>query len=84
MARYFYAWTPLGIVGALVVLLCPYLALIALLIAALGALAALAGTLVSVAHKLSRAISRGRHSRSATPVLTAPSLAPAFRKEALS
>jgi hypothetical protein len=72
MARYFYGWTPLGIVGVLVVLLCPYLALIALAGISLAALAALAGAIVSVPYMLSRAVTRRRHSRSdASPRRTA-------------
>jgi hypothetical protein len=66
MVRYFYAWTPLGIVGGLVVLLCPYLALIALAGVALAALAALAGALVSAPYMLGRAVSRRWQGRSGT------------------
>jgi hypothetical protein len=42
MVRYFYAWTPLVIVGTVVLLSLPWLGLIALMIASLVALAALA------------------------------------------
>ena len=42
MVRYFYAWTPLVIVGTVVLLSLPWLGLIALVVFALVALAALA------------------------------------------
>ena len=74
MVRYFYAWTPLGIVGGLVVLLCPYLALIALAGISLAALAALAGAIVSVPYMLGRAISRRWRSRTEASPLGAVAL----------
>ena len=61
MVRYFYAWTPLVIVGTVVLLSLPWLGLIALMIfslVALVALAALAWAIVVVPYMLGRAISR--------------------------
>jgi hypothetical protein len=80
MVRYFYAWTPLVIVGTAVLLAAPWLALIAVMIlavAALVALAALACAIVSVPYTLGRAIGhRLQHRRDARP-RTAPVLSPA-------
>jgi hypothetical protein len=59
MVRYLYAWTPLVIVGTIVLLTLPWLGLIALAIFSLAALAALAGAIVLVPYMLARAI--GRH-----------------------
>ena len=56
--RYFYAWTPLVIVGIVVLLSAPWLGLIALMIFSLVALSALAGAIVFVPYALSRAIGR--------------------------
>jgi hypothetical protein len=58
MARYFYAWTPLVVVGTVALLSLPWLALIALTIVFFAALAALAGTIVYVPYRLSLAIGR--------------------------
>lgn len=61
MVRYFYALTPLVIVGTVVLLSLPWLGLIALMIfslVALAALAALAWAIVFVPYMLGRAISR--------------------------
>jgi hypothetical protein len=61
MVRYFYAWTPLVIVGTVVLLSLPWLgliALIALLIVSLGVLAALVWAIVFVPYMLGRTISR--------------------------
>jgi membrane protein implicated in regulation of membrane protease activity len=83
MVRYFYAWTPLVIVGAVVLLSLPYLGLIALMIAALialvalVALAALASAAVFAPYMLSRTISRRWHSRSDASPRTAEALSPA-------
>jgi hypothetical protein len=80
MVRYFYAWTPFVIVGAVVLLTLPWLGLVALLtfaLVSLVALAALAWAIVSVPYKLSRAISRRWHSRSDASPLTAAALSPA-------
>ncbi len=60
MVRYFYAWTPLVIVGTVVILSLPPLGLIALMVVALvavAALAALAWAIVSAPYVLGRAIS---------------------------
>jgi hypothetical protein len=84
MVRYFYAWTPLVIVAAVVLLSMPWLGLIALMIAAtvaLVALAALARALVFVPYMLSRAISRRWHIRSGASPQTAPALSPARRQD---
>jgi hypothetical protein len=61
MVRYFYAGTPLVIVGTVVLLALPWLGLIALMIAApvaLVALAALAWAILALPYMLGRAISR--------------------------
>jgi hypothetical protein len=83
MVRYFYAWTPLVIVAAVVLLSMPWLGLIALMIIALGALAALAalaGAVVCVPYTLTRAISRRWHTRSSGSPRTAPARTPARRR----
>jgi hypothetical protein len=83
MVRYFYAWTPLIIVAAVVLLSMPWLGLIALMIVAivaLVALAALAWAVVFVPYMLSRAISRRWHIRSGARPRTAPALSPARRQ----
>jgi hypothetical protein len=77
MVRYFYAWTPLVVVGTFALLSIPYLALIALMIASLAALAALAWAIVSVPYELSRAISRRWQGRSGESPRTAAALSPA-------
>jgi membrane protein implicated in regulation of membrane protease activity len=67
MVRYFYAWTPLVIVGTVVLLSLPWLGLIALMIfalVALVALAALALAIVALPYMLGRAISRHWRGRS--------------------
>jgi membrane protein implicated in regulation of membrane protease activity len=64
MLRYFYAWTPLVAVGGTVILLCPYLALIALAGISLTVLAALAGAIVAAPYMLGRAVARRWRSRS--------------------
>ena len=48
MVRYFYAWTPLVIVGTVVLLSLPWLGLIALMIFALVALVALAALALAI------------------------------------
>ena len=68
MVRYFYAWTPFVIVGAVVLLSLPWLGLIALLtfaLFALVALGALASAIVFVPYMLGRAISRRWQGRNA-------------------
>jgi hypothetical protein len=64
MVRYFYAWTPLAVIGALVLLSLPWLGLIALLIVSLVALPALALATVVAPYLLVRAINRRFHYRS--------------------
>jgi hypothetical protein len=83
MVRYLYLWPPLVILGAVVVLSAPWLALIALAvvaIVALGALAGLAWAIVLVPYWFVGAIGRRWHmSGGATPRrATAPS--PATRQ----
>jgi hypothetical protein len=61
IVRYFYTWTPLVIVGTVVLLALPWLALIALVVfslVALAALAELAWAIVSLPYTLGRGISR--------------------------
>jgi hypothetical protein len=85
MVRYFYAWTPLVIVGTVVLLSLPWLGLIALMVVslvALAALAALAWAIVSVTSMLSRAISRRWHIRSGASPRTEAALSPARRQDA--
>jgi hypothetical protein len=85
MVRYSYAWTPLVIVGTVVLLSLPWLGLIALMVVslvALAALAALAWAIVSVPLMLSRAISRRWHTRSGASPRTAAALSPARRQNA--
>jgi hypothetical protein len=77
MVSYWYAGTPLVILGTLVLLLIPYLALIALIIVSLVALAALAWAVASVPRMLSRAISRRWQGRSGASPRTAAALSPA-------
>jgi ABC-type protease/lipase transport system fused ATPase/permease subunit len=80
MVRYFYAWTPLVILGTVVLLSMPWLGLIALMIVSLVALvmlAALAGAIVFVPYKLSRAIGRRRHEDRGATQQTAAVLSPA-------
>ena len=82
MVRYFYAWTPLVIVGTAVLLAAPWLALIALMILpvlALVALAALAWAIVSVPYSIGRAIGRRVQQRSGAHPRTAPVSWPAWR-----
>jgi hypothetical protein len=85
MVRYFYAWTPLVIVGTVVLLSLPWLGLIALMVVslvALAALGALAWAIVSVPLMLSRAISRRWQGRSGASPRTAAALSPARRPNA--
>jgi hypothetical protein len=67
MSRYFYAWTPLVIVGTVVILALPWLGLIALAVfglVALGALAALVLAIVALPYMVGRAVSRRWQGRS--------------------
>jgi hypothetical protein len=80
MVRYFYAWTPLVIVGMAVLLSLPWLGLIALMIVSLVALAALALAIVFVPYMLIRAVSRSWQGRSAASPQTAAAVSPATRQ----
>jgi hypothetical protein len=81
MVRYFSAWTPLVIVGTVVLVLSvPWLGLIALMIVSLVALATLAWAIVSVPYVISRAISRSWQGRSGASPRTAAALSPARRR----
>lgn len=83
MLRYFYAWTPLVIVAAIVLLSLPWLGLIALMVATLLTLLALAGALVYAPYMLVQAISRRWHVQSAArpaPVLAPIADRPSFQK----
>jgi hypothetical protein len=83
MVRYFYAWTPLVIVvGTIVFLTIPYLALALLTIVSLVALKKLAWTIVGVLYTLSRAISRRWQGRSSASPRTTAALSPAGRQHA--
>jgi hypothetical protein len=78
MVRYFYLWPPLVIVaGTAVLVVSPYLALIALMIVALGVLAALTWAIAWAPLLLSRAISRRWHGRRDASPRTAAALSPA-------
>jgi hypothetical protein len=77
MVRYFYAWTPLVIVGTVFLLAAPWFAVIALMIVslvALAALAALAGAIVFVPYRLSLAVIGHWHIRSGASPRTAAAL----------
>ena len=61
MVRYFYAWMPLVLVGTVVILICPWLGLIALLVglsSVLAALGALTWAIVSALGALARSVLR--------------------------
>ncbi len=82
MVRYFYSFTPLVIVGTVVLLSLPWLGLIALmvfLLAGLAALAALAAAIVYVPYALVRAVARHWHVASGARPRTAAALSPAER-----
>jgi hypothetical protein len=82
MARYFYLWTPLVVVGAVVLLALPWLGLIALMVATLAALAALAAltwTIVAAPLAVGRAIGHRWHGQSAAPQ-PSPALLPVERR----
>ena len=67
MLRYFYAFTPLVIVGTVFILTLPWLGLAALLVfalVALAALAALAWAIVVAPYLLVRSVARRWHARS--------------------
>ena len=63
MVRYFYAWTPLLIVGTLCILSLPWLGLIVLMIVAVVALPTLALALVIVPYMVGQALGRHWHQR---------------------
>ena len=68
MVRYFYAWTPVVVVGAVFLMSLPWLALIALVmavLAALAGLAALAWVIVEAPIAVGRALGQGWQGRSA-------------------
>jgi hypothetical protein len=82
MVRYFYAWTPLVVVGAVIFLSLPWLGLIALMttaLTALAAVAALAWATVAASLAVGRAIGHRWHGRSAAPQ-PSPALLPAERR----
>jgi hypothetical protein len=84
MVNYFYKWTPLVVVGAVVLLALPWLGLIALTVAALAtlaALSALASALVAVPIAFGRALGHRWHAHSAAPV-PSPALWLAERRRA--
>jgi hypothetical protein len=58
MVTYFYKWTPLVVVAAIVILSLPWLGLVALMFVVLVLLPALAWAIVVVPYMLGRAISR--------------------------
>ena len=83
MVRYFYAWTPLVIVAAVVILSMPWLGLVAVMIlaiVALLALAALASAVVFVPYMLGREIVRRWHTRTGASPPTTLSLRSANRQ----
>lgn len=85
MVRYFYSWTPLVIVGTVVLLTLPWLGLIALMVfslAALAALAALAWAIVLVPYTLGRSLSRRWQIGSGTSPRTAAALSLGKRQDA--
>jgi hypothetical protein len=80
MANYFYKWTPLFIVGTIVLLGLPWLGLIALILVAvvvLGALGALAFAIAWAIETAGRAIGHGWHELSGAARRMAPALSPA-------
>lgn len=83
MVRYFYAWTPLVIVvGTIVFLTIPYLALAVLTIVSLVAVGRLVRAIVAVPYMLGRAISRRWQGRSSATPRTTAALSPARRQHA--
>jgi hypothetical protein len=85
MVRYFYAWTPVVIVGTVFLLSLPWLGLVALMIVSLVslvALAALVWAVVFMPYMLGHAIARRWHSSSGASPGTAGALAPARRENA--
>jgi hypothetical protein len=83
MASYLFIWTPLVILGAMIVLLtAPVLALIVLMLVLLVAAAALASAIASVSHALSRSVSHRWQVRGGATPQTAMTLAPSRRQNA--
>jgi hypothetical protein len=80
MSRYFCAWTPLVIVGMIVLMAAPWLALVALRMVSLVAPAALVSAFVVVPDVLTAAISRRRHGRSEPSQETTVVPSPAVRE----
>jgi hypothetical protein len=79
MVRYWYACTPLVIVGAVVFLALPWLALFALMLVSLGALVVLVGlawAILEASYMLGRAISHRWRGRSGASPQTAAALSP--------
>lgn len=76
MVKYFYAWTPLVLVGTIALLSLPWLGLIALMIVSLAALPALALAIVFAPYILGRAITRHLHSRTSARSQTAITFSP--------
>jgi hypothetical protein len=80
MVRYFYAWTPLFIVGTVVLLSLPWLGVIALMLVALVLLVALAELAYAIAgalRVLSGAVSHPWHRRSEARQALTPARSPA-------
>lgn len=82
MVSYFYAWTPLVVVGTVVLLSLPWLGLIALMVASLVALAALTWAIVLVPYTLGQAISRRWHLGGGASPRTAVAPSPDEREDA--
>ena len=80
MVRYFFAWTPLIIIGTIVLLSAPWLGLFALMVVSLAALAAFAWAVVFVPYMLGRAISRRWHGQSGASPQPVAALSPAMRQ----
>jgi uncharacterized membrane protein YhaH (DUF805 family) len=83
MVRYFYAWTPLAIIAALVVLSLPWLGLIALLLVSLVALPALAFATVLLPYMAVHAVARRLHDRRDATRRVAAAMAPATGQPSL-
>jgi hypothetical protein len=79
MVRYFYAWTPLVIVGTIVLLALPWLGLIALVAVSVVALPALALALVVGPYIFIRAIGRRLEGHVAASPQPAVVLSPAHQ-----
>ena len=83
MVRYFYAWTPLFIVGTLCILALPWLGLIALFVVALVVLPALAWAIFFVPYMLVQAIRGALQGESRAIPLTVAAHSPSTRQPAL-